>query len=82
MIKTLPLDSLSWTAQIDLQLPFLRLTLDSASEFPFGKLLNSQGSSLYQAATNPPIGDTVGEIPFEKAFDLCSEWKASRTRSE
>lgn len=36
MIKALGLNSSGWTAQIDLQPLFFRLTLDSATEFLFG----------------------------------------------
>jgi len=44
MMQALPVNSDGWTDELDIQLLFFRLTLDSATEFLFGE---SVGKSYY-----------------------------------
>ena len=80
MIKALRLNSSGWTAQVDLQPLFLRLTLDSATEFLFGKSVNSQSASLDRDVAKPSNENVSGEVRFGKVFDTCSKWLANRAR--
>lgn len=42
LMKVIPIDSDGWTAEINIQQMFFRLTLDSATEFLFGQSVGSQ----------------------------------------
>lgn len=80
LLRKLPLDESGWTAQIDLQVLFFRLTLDSATEFLVGKSVNSQNASLVRDATISSRGSVTDEIQFGKSFDTCSKWVADRAK--
>ena len=80
MIEALRLNGSGWTAQVDLQPFFFRLTLDSATEFLLGKSVNSQSASLDKDAAEPSNENVSGEVRFGKAFDTCSKWLAIRAR--
>lgn len=80
IISVLPLDEFGWTAQVDLQVLFFRLTLDSATEFLWGKSVNSQSSTLGGNIKTSTLGGVVNEIQFGKAFDACSKSLANRAR--
>ena len=80
MIKALGLNSWGWTVQVDLQPLFFRLTLDSATEFLFGKSVNSELASLENDIPRSSTGDVSHEVRFGKAFDTCSKWLANRAR--
>lgn len=80
MIRMLPFDETGWTAEVDLQIIFFRLTLDSATHFLWGKSVNSQNATLGSDAKTSSFGGVVDEIQFGKAFDICSKWLAKRAR--
>lgn len=80
LFRALPLDESGWTAQVDLQVLFFRLTLDSATEFLFGKSVNSQSASLGGHTARSSTGIVTDEIQFGNAFDTCSKWVAKRAR--
>lgn len=42
LLRCLPADASGWTAKVDLQPLFFKLTLDSSTEFLFGETVNSQ----------------------------------------
>jgi cytochrome P450 len=42
LIKVVPIESDGWTAEVNLQQMFFRLTIDSATEFLFGQSVGSQ----------------------------------------
>ncbi len=75
-----------WTDPTDLQVLFFRLTLDSATEFFFGRSVNSQlaelaaekGLPAHIAANVAPR--TQIEADFPRAFDLGQTWLAKRSR--
>lgn len=73
MIRALPLDESGWTAQVDLQILFFQLTLDSATSFLWGKSVNSQNAVLGGDTTTSSLGGAVDELQFGKAFDTCSK---------
>ena len=81
MMKALPVDSSGWTPEVDLQVLFFRLTLDSACEFLFGESVDSQINNLSEDAsvtsTKAAIRD---EKVFAKAFDTSQRCLASRAR--
>ncbi|MCJ1464378.1 hypothetical protein MMC07_002991 [Pseudocyphellaria aurata] len=78
MIRMLPLDEAGWTAEVDLQTIFFRLTLDSATHFLLGKSVNSQNATRSSDAKTSSLGGLVDGIQFGKAFDICSKWLADR----
>lgn len=80
MIQALPVMDSGWTRRVDLQPLFLRLTLDSATEFLFGKSVNSQDASLDESQSGLSARNVTSEIRFGKAFDTCSRWLANRAR--
>ncbi|MCJ1405290.1 hypothetical protein MMC11_008517 [Xylographa trunciseda] len=82
MMRALPVGADGWTAEIDLQVLFFRLTLDSACEFLFGESPNSQIASL---SGDPSIsslsdGSHVDGAEFAYAFDRANSWLATRSR--
>jgi cytochrome P450 len=73
-------DANGWTDQVDLQVIFFRLTLDSATEFLFGESVNSQLASLLScdgvSTSRPkPQGNA-----FATAFDKAQMTLATRAR--
>lgn len=80
IIQALPVMDSGWTRRVDLQSLFLRLTLDSATEFLFGKSVNSQDASLDESHSGLSARNVTSEIRFGKAFDTCSKWLANRAR--
>lgn len=68
-----------WTDEIDLQVLFFRLTLDSATEFLFGKSVDSQLSAL--PSSSPFTEDSAAEENrFAYAFDKGQAVLATRAR--
>ena len=80
LFRALPLDGSGWTSRVDLQVLFFRLTLDTATEFLFGKSVNSQNASLGGHAAKSSNGSVTDEVQFGNAFDACSKWVALRAR--
>lgn len=68
-----------WTDEVDLQVLFFRLTLDSATEFLFGKSIDSQLSAL--PSSSPFAADHgAEESKFAYAFDKGQAILATRSR--
>jgi cytochrome P450 len=68
-----------WTDEVDLQVLFFRLTLDSATEFLFGKSVDSQLSAL--PSSSPFAADHgAEENKFACAFDKGQAVLATRAR--
>jgi cytochrome P450 len=67
MLQALPTESGAWSEVIDLQPLFLRLSMDSASEFLFGQSTNTQLSALSAEALAKNVEDTV----FVETFEAC-----------
>jgi len=67
-----------WTDQIDLQVLFFRLTLDSATEFLFGKSVDSQLSALTSSSSFADSGKEENQFAF--AFDKGQAILATRAR--
>ncbi|MCJ1377231.1 hypothetical protein MMC17_000323 [Xylographa soralifera] len=83
MMRALPVVGADgWTAEIDLQILFFRLTLDSACEFLFGESPGSQLASLdgNSAAASLSDGSRVDGAQFAYGFDRANSWLATRTR--
>lgn len=80
LLRALPLDESGWTAQVDLQVLFFRLTLDSATEFLVGKSINCQNASLGGNAAKLSNGSVTDGIQFGTAFDTSTKWLADRAR--
>lgn len=78
MMLALPVAG-GWTAEVDLQVLFFRLTLDSSCEFLFGEPVGSQLANL--PGNDPGRGDSSrDEKRFAFAFDNGQKWLASRGR--
>ncbi|KAI0998873.1 Cytochrome P450 monooxygenase [Podosphaera aphanis] len=79
----LPADRKGWSEDVDLQVLFFRLTLDTATEFLFGKSANSQLSLMPGREKNKKLKsndlDSL-EIDFAGAFDTAQMALASRAR--
>ena len=80
LIKVLPVDDSGWTAPVDLQILFFRFTLDLATEFLFGRSVNSQIMSPNRVATVSSSDGAIDGVRFGKAFDICSSYLAKRAR--
>ncbi|MCJ1414722.1 hypothetical protein MMC32_001049 [Xylographa parallela] len=82
MMRALPVGGDGWTAEIDLQVLFFRLTLDSACEFLFGESPGSQIASLYgnTSASSLSDGSHVDGTQFAYGFDRANSWLATRSR--
>ena len=81
MMRALPVDANGWTAEVDLQVLFFRLTLDSACEFLFGESVDSQLAALPSNVGVPPKGGLRrDEKVFAAAFDLGQKYLATRAR--
>ncbi|GAB1203803.1 hypothetical protein APSETT445_002443 [Aspergillus pseudonomiae] len=74
-LRAIPTQSNGWTSDVDIQTIFFRLTLDSATEFLFGKSCDTQVAAL---------GEDVGEMSdsFLNSFDRCAWYLAARLRFE
>ncbi|RAQ55487.1 cytochrome P450 [Aspergillus flavus] len=74
-LRAMPTQSNGWTSEVDIQIILFRLTLDSATEFLFGKSCNSQLTALEKDA---------GEMSdsFLNSFDRCAWYLAARLRFE
>lgn len=80
LLRALPLKESGWTAQVDLEVLFYRMTLDLAIEFLVGKSVSSQNASLGDATARSPSGSGIDYIQFGNAFDTCSKWVGERAR--
>jgi cytochrome P450 len=79
LMRTLPTNSEGWTDEVDLQVLFFRLTIDSACEFLFGKSIDSQLTALNPSHENSPkFGPD--EKKFAWAFDMGQMLLATRAR--
>ncbi|KAL4889353.1 cytochrome P450 [Aspergillus ambiguus] len=68
-----PVDSKTrWSAPVNLQTIFFRLTIDSATEFLFGESVHSQTAAL--------TGSNGTDARFATLFDRCQELAARRVR--
>ncbi|KAJ5177047.1 uncharacterized protein N7482_002924 [Penicillium canariense] len=70
----IPMLSDGWSSAVNIQAIFFRLTLDSATEFLFGKSCDSQVAAMQQEA-GPAPDDT-----FLYGFDRCMWYLAERIR--
>ncbi|MCJ1471965.1 hypothetical protein MMC13_000608 [Lambiella insularis] len=71
-----------WTPEVDLQVFFFRLTLDSAAEFLLGESVGSQLACLPENVSLPStnrVGHVRG-VEFGAAFDRSQSWIATRMR--
>ena len=78
-----PSPATRWTPEVDLQVLFFRLTLDSACEFLFGESVDSQVRNLPENANLPPKhgnAATTDEATFAGAFDRGQAWLSRRSR--
>jgi len=81
MMRALRTGADGWTADIDIQVLFFRLTLDSACEFLFGESVDSQIANLPINASAPSERDAAkDEKVFAKAFDVSQRYLATRAR--
>ncbi|KAG2412497.1 hypothetical protein HFD88_010054 [Aspergillus terreus] len=65
-----------WSAPVNLQPIFFRLTIDSATEFLFGESVHSQTAALAGAGADAP------DARFATLFDRCQWYAARRVRLE
>ena len=80
LMRALPVGPDGWTSEADLQVLFFRLTLDSATEFLFGKSVNSQLAEMaghVRADSKPSYRD---EAVLARAFDFAQRYLARRGR--
>ncbi|MCJ1292478.1 hypothetical protein MMC34_004029 [Xylographa carneopallida] len=82
MMRALPVAADGWTAELDLQVLFFRLTLDSACEFLFSESPGSQIASLdgNTATASLSDGSHVNGTQFAYGFDRANSWLAARSR--
>jgi len=81
MMRALRTGADGWTSNIDLQVLFFRLTLDSACEFLFGESVDSQIAALPANASAASVKDSAkDEKVFAKAFDVSQKYLATRAR--
>jgi len=81
LMLALPAQDDGWTAGVNLQPLFFRLTLDSSTEFLFGESVNSQLAEL--VGKSGAIAETRSasrEAAFTNAFDKAQDHLASRIR--
>jgi len=67
-----------WTAKVDLQPLFFRLTLDSATQFLFGKSVDSQLANMPGATGSVSIENR--EVAFAEAFETAQSFLIRRAR--
>ena len=83
LFQHLPTGSDGWTAEVDLQPIFFRLTLDSATEFLFGESVNTQIAALSGAAAEKQSTKDTGKLDwtgFGPCFDGATMNLGSRGR--
>lgn len=81
MMRALIVKQDGWTAPVDLQVLFFRLTLDSATEFLMGESVGSQVANLpAEAQPNGGVKVTQDEKAFANAFDVAQRYLARRGR--
>jgi cytochrome P450 len=80
LVKALPTNADGWTDQVDLQVLFFRLTLDSATEFLFGESVDSQLIALSPSDSSHNSTSISDEKSFATAFDLGQAIIATRVR--
>jgi cytochrome P450 len=83
MMRAIPVDPKSgWTKQIDLQVLFFRLTLDSATELLFGESADSQIAELPEnkALFSCKNSTARDEVLFANAFDTSQKALSTRLR--
>jgi cytochrome P450 len=88
LLKALPTSSDDWTATTDLLPLFFRLTMDSASEFLFGRSVNTQLNALPNYSNADSAEDAAFVSAFEdsqdhiaKAFRLNDWWSLGITKA-
>ena len=79
MMRALPVDANGWV-DVDLQVLFFRLTLDSATEFLFGQSADSQLHALPDQAREKNVDLSGDGNQFGLDFDKGQSWLAMRTR--
>lgn len=80
MMRALPVQSNNWTQNLDLQVLFFRLTIDSATEFLFGESVSSQLAALPGYQKSSAIGNPQDETTFATAFNVGQMALATRAR--
>lgn len=83
MMRAIPIDpESSWSTQVDLQVLFFRLTLDSATELLFGESADSQIAALRGHETLSTHGKPTArdEVVFANAFDTSQKALSARLR--
>ncbi|KAJ6185266.1 hypothetical protein N7519_006567 [Penicillium mononematosum] len=75
-LRAIPMRSDGWSSAVDIQAIFFRLTLDSATEFLFGKSCDSQISAMQKEASQ------ASDDTFLYGFDRCMWYLAERLRFE
>ena len=84
LMRALPVESATgWTTEVDLQVLFFRLTLDSACQFLFGESVDSQLLGLPAAAggvSSLKVSGHVDAEAFADAFDESQFFCAKRAR--
>jgi cytochrome P450 len=88
MLKHLEVDKDGWTNTTDLLPLFFRLTIDSASEFLFGRSVNTQLNALPGYSNSDSVEDAAFVKAFEdsqdhiaKAFRLNDWWSLGITKA-
>lgn len=79
LFRHMTVDTSGWTAPLDLQPLFFNLTLDSATEFLFGKSVHTQLDSL---PGHSPLGNEIGVdvAKFARCFDSGTHHLGKRGR--
>ncbi len=82
MMRALRTNRDGWTDQVDMQVIFFRLTIDSSTEFLFGESVNSQINEMPEnKSTSEAQGDAArNEKIFANAFDTAQAYLARRAR--
>lgn len=75
-LRAIPMLSDGWSSAVDIQAIFFRHTLDSATEFLFGKSCNSQIAAMQKEA------EQDSDDSFLYGFDRCMWYLAERLRFE
>ncbi|KAI9871006.1 MAG: hypothetical protein M1830_003538 [Pleopsidium flavum] len=81
MMRAFQIKQDRWTEEVDIQVLFFRLTLDSATEFLFGESVDSQVANLPGEVQRTGIVEpTQDEKTFANAFDAGQRYLARRAR--
>jgi cytochrome P450 len=75
-LRAIPMLPDGWSSAVDIQAIFFRLTLDSATEFLFGKSCDSQLAAMQKDAGQ------ISDDTFLYGFDQCMWYLAERLRFE